>query len=112
MTSRVGLIVVARLMQRLGLAQLVDQQLPAPGSNRSYRQGTIFNIFMLLFHEGGRCLDDVSHLQKEQPLMQLLGCGQLPGARTLGNWLRRIGRSAQGMQGLVNIKKDPGNSAL
>ena len=60
-------------MQRLGLAQLVDQQLPAPGSNRSYRQGTIFNIFMLLFHEGGRCLDDVSHLQKEQPLMQLLG---------------------------------------
>ena len=97
-------------MQRLGLAQLVDQQLPAPGSNRSYRQGTIFNIFMLLFHEGGRCLDDVSHLQKEQPLMQLLGCGH--GARTLGNWLRRIGRSAQGMQELVNIKKDLGNSAL
>ena len=105
MTSRVGLIVVAQLMQRLGLAQLVDQQLPALGSNRSYRQGTIFNILMLLFHEGGRCLDDVSHLQKEQPLMQLLGCGQLPGARTLGNWLRRIGRSAQGMQGLVNINK-------
>ena len=89
-------------MQRLGLAPLVDQQLPAPGSNRSYRQGTIFDIFMLLFHEGGRCLDDVSHLQKEQPLMQLLGCGQLPGARTLGNWLRR---NAQGMQGLVNINK-------
>ena len=105
MTSRVGLIVVAQLMQRLGLAQLVDQQLPALGSNRSYRQGTIFNILMLLFHEGGRCLDDVSHLQKEQPLMQLLGCGQLPGARTLGNWLRRIGRSAQGMQGWVNINK-------
>ena len=40
---------------------------------------------MLLFHEGGRCLDDVSHLQKEQPLMQLLGCwgqdiGQLAAA--------------------------------
>ena len=56
-------------MQRLGLTQLVDQQLPAPGSNRGYRQGTIFNIFMLLFHEGGKCLDDVSHLEKERPLM-------------------------------------------
>ena len=99
------MIVVAQLMQRLGLAQLVDQQLPAPCSNRGYRQGAIFNIFMLLFHEGGRCLDDVSHLQKEQPLMELLGCGQLPGAKTLGNWLRRIGRSAQGMRGLVNINK-------
>ena len=60
---------------------------------------------MLLFHEGGRCLDDVSHLQKEQPLMELLGCGQLPGAKTLGNWLRRIGRSDRGMQGLVNVNK-------
>ena len=60
LTSCVGLIVVAQLMQRLGLTQLVDQQLPAPGSNRGYRQGTIFNIFMLLFHEGDRCLDDVS----------------------------------------------------
>ncbi len=39
LTSRVGLIVVAQLMQRLGLAQLVDQQLPAPGSNRGSRQG-------------------------------------------------------------------------
>ena len=63
-------------MQRLGLAQLVDQQLPAPGSNRGYRQGAIFNIFMLLFHEGGRCLDDVSHLEIQTPLMELLGCGQ------------------------------------
>ena len=99
------MIVVAQLMQRLGLAPLVDQQLPAPCSNRGYRQGAIFNIFMLLFHEGGRCLDDVSHLQKEQPLMELLGCGQLPGAKTLGNWLRRIGRSDRGMQGLVNVNK-------
>ena len=105
LTSRVELIVVAQLMQRLGLAQLVDRQLAAPGSNRGYRQGAIFNIFMLLFHEGGRCLDDVSHLKKEKPLMELLGCGQLPGAKTLGNWLRRVGRSAHGMQGLVNINK-------
>ena len=105
LTSRVDLIVVAQLMQRLGLEQLADRQLPVASSNRGYRQGAMFNIFMLLFHEGGRCLDDVSHLQKEQPLMQLLGCGQLPGARTLGNGLRRIGRSAQGMQGLVNINK-------
>ena len=79
--------------------------MPTPGSNRGYRQGTIFNIFMLLFHEGGKCLDNVSHLQKEKPLMQLLGCGQLPGAKTLGNWLRRVGRSAQGLQELVNINK-------
>ena len=39
LTARVGLIVVAQLMHRLGLTQLVDQQLPAPGSNRGYRQG-------------------------------------------------------------------------
>ena len=105
LTSRAGLIVVAQLMQRLGLEQLADRQLPVAGSNRGYRQGAIFNIFMLLFHEGGKCLDDVSHLQKEKLLMKLLGCGKLPGAKTLGNWLRRVGRSCQAMQGLVNINK-------
>ena len=105
LTSRAGLIVVAQLMQRLGLEQLADRQLPVAGSNRGYRQGAMFNIFMLLFHEGGKCLDDVSHLQKEKPLMKLLGCGKLPGAKTLGNWLRRVGRSCQAMQGLVNINK-------
>ena len=55
---------------------------------------------MLLFHEGGRCLDDVSHLQKEKPLIKLLGW---PGGHW--DWLRRVGRSCQAMQGLVNINK-------
>ena len=73
LTSRVGLIVVAQLMQRLELAPLVDQHLPAPGSNRGYRQGTLFNIFMLLFHEGGKCLDDVSHLQKRTAVDGAIG---------------------------------------
>ena len=41
LTSRVGLIIVAQLMQRLGLTQLVDQQLPAPGNNCGYRRGSI-----------------------------------------------------------------------
>ena len=44
--------------------------------------------------------------------MQQLGCGQLPGAKTLGNWLRRVGRSDQGMQGLVNINKKILTTAL
>ena len=83
----------------------INRQLPVPGSNCGYRQGAMFNIFMLLFHEGYRWLDDVSHLQKEKPLMKLLGCGKLPGAKTLGNGLRRVGRSCQAMQGWVNLNK-------
>ena len=37
--------------------------------------------------------------------MELLGWRQLPGAKTLGNWLRRVARSAQAMLGLVNVNK-------
>ena len=84
---------------------MADRQLPVASSNRGYRQGAMVNIFMLLFHEGGRCLDDVSHLQKEKPLMKLLGYWKLPEAKTLGKWLQRVGRSAQAMQGLANINK-------
>ena len=45
LTSRAGLIVVAQLMQRLGLEQLADRQLPVAGSNCGYRQGCDVQYF-------------------------------------------------------------------
>lgn len=88
-TSRAGLLVVAELMQRLGLVELANRLMPLPGSNRGYLPGTLFQTFMLMLHEGARCLDDVRELHHEKPLMKLLGLKRIPSARTLGNVLRR-----------------------
>ena len=60
---------------------------------------------MLLFHEGGKNLDDVSRLQYEQALLSLVGCDKLPSVKTLGNLLRRTGSCEQCPAGLVEVNK-------
>ena len=48
LTFRVGLIVVAQLIQRPGLEQLADRQLPVPGSDREncylLRRSEVFEL--------------------------------------------------------------------
>lgn len=104
-TSRAGLMVPAKLLDRLGLAETVDRLMPEPGSNRGYRNGTVFDTFMLMFHEGAQCLEDVRHLHREQSLMELMGFESLPCAATLGNWLRRVGRHRPSRDALEEVNR-------
>ncbi len=91
-TARAGLTVPAALLERLKLGAIIDQQMPAPGSNRGYRHSTLFHIFMLMLHEGAKHLDDIVHLRKDRSLMKLLGFQSIPCSSTLGNWLRSVGK--------------------
>ena len=50
-------------------------------------------------------MEDVRHPHRELGLMKLLGLEKVPEARTLGNWLCRIGNSRQSMQALAEINK-------
>ena len=50
-TARAGLTVPAALLERLKLGAIIDQQMPAPGSNRGYRHSTLFHIFMRVMAE-------------------------------------------------------------
>ena len=65
-TFRAGLMAPAMLLERLGPGKIVD------------RHGTIFETFMLMFHEGAQCLEDERHLRKERPPVELTGPGSLP----------------------------------
>jgi len=84
-TSRAGLMVPAVFLERLGLGEMVDGRMPGPGSNRGYRHGTIFETFMLMFHEGAECLEDVRHRHGEHALTGLMGFRSLPCAATPDN---------------------------
>ncbi len=70
--SRAGLAVAAELLGRLGLERAADDRIASPGSNRGYRSGEVLSAFMLMLHEGGRCMDDVSHLHRERRLLEAL----------------------------------------
>ena len=56
---------------------------------------------MLMMHEGSRHLSAVAQLREERPLMQLLGCEQLPGDDALSRWLRCHGASRRTLHALT-----------
>lgn len=104
-TSRAGLMAPATLLERLGLGKIIDRMMPAPGSNRGYRHSIVFETFLLMFHEGAQCLEDVRHLRKERGLVGLMGFRSLPCAATLGNWLRRVGRHKPSRDALQEVNR-------
>jgi len=72
-TSRAGLMVPAVPLERLGLGETIDERMPAPGSNRGYRHGMIFDTFMPASREGAECPEDVRHRHGEHALNGLMG---------------------------------------
>ena len=105
LTGRGGLICVAELMRQIGFSGWVERYFPKPGSNRGYRPAEVVTLWMLMLHEGARCLDDVRHLREDKALRKLLGLRRLPSADMLGDWLRRLGKDEAGIKGLAKINR-------
>ena len=105
LTGRGGLVCVAELMRRIGFSSWVERYFPRPGSNRGYQPAEVVTLWMLMLHEGARCLEDVRHIRRDQALRKLLGLRRLPGADMLGDWLRRLGKDEVGIQALVEVNR-------
>ena len=105
LTGRGGLVCVAELMRQIGFSSWVERYFPRPGSNRGYQPAEIVTLWMLMLHEGARCLEDVRHLRRDRALRKLLGLRRLPSADMLGDWLRRLGQDAVGINALVEVNR-------
>lgn len=105
LTGRGGLVCVAELMRQIGFSSWVEHYFPGPGSNRGYQPAEVVTLWMLMLHEGARCLEDVRHIREDKALRKLLGLRRLPSADMLGDWLRRLGKDAVGIQALVEINR-------
>jgi hypothetical protein len=68
----------------LGLRQLVERYLPGPGSNRGYAPSVFVDALVLMLQGGGRYLEDLRELEREQALMKLFGREQIPDPDTRG----------------------------
>ena len=91
---------------------LANRYFPAPGSNRGFPPATYIRAFVLRWLEGGRCLEDIRHLQAEAARLSMLGMKRLPSADALGNWLRRMGESKAGLRGLEALNRQLLKAAL
>ena len=105
LTGRGGLICVAELMRQIGFSAWVEREFPKPGSNRGYPPAEVVTLWMLMLHEGARCLEDVRHIREDKALRKLLGLRRLPSADMLGDWLRRLGKDEVGIKALVEINR-------
>lgn len=101
LTAHGGLALMAEFNHGIGLRELVDQYLPAPGSNRGFNPSVIVDSLVLMLQGGGKSLEDLRELRNEGGLMKLLGRDEIPEADTVGDWLRRMGDPKGGQIGLT-----------
>src|SRR3989338_2141552 len=89
LTAHGGLALMAEFNHGLGLRGLVERYLPRPGSNRGYSPSVFVDSLVMMLEGGGRSLEDLRELSREEALMTLVGRNQIPDADTAGDWLRR-----------------------
>jgi len=105
LVARGGLVVPYEMAKALRLPEVIDRELPAPGSGRGYRSSQFVMPMLLMFHGGGKKLEDIREIKGEASLRELLDMKQLPAACTIGDWLRRMGQDGRGLEGLGRVTR-------
>ena len=103
LTAHGGLALMAEFNHGIGLRELTDRLLPAPGSNRGYDPSVMVDSLVLMLQGGGRSLEDLRELKHEEGLMKLIDRDEIPEPDTAGDWLRRMGGPSSGQMGLTGL---------
>jgi hypothetical protein len=103
LTPHAGLALVGEWLGAVGLAGLIDRELPKPGSAAGYKPSSFVEPLVLMLHGGGRTLEDLRGLRHDTGLLRVLGKGDIPSSDAAGDWLRRTGNC--GMEGLHKVNR-------
>lgn len=105
LVARGGLVLPYEMAKALKLPAVIDRELPGPGSGHGYRPSKFVIPLVLMLHGGGKKLEDIREIKGEVSLRELLEIKDMPASSTVGDWLRRVGRDAQGLPGLARVEK-------
>ena len=103
LTAHGGLALMGEFNHGIGLRELTDQYLPAPGSNRGFNPSVMVDSLVLMLQGGGRSLEDLRELKNEEGLMKLIDREEIPEPDTAGDWLRKMGDPRTGQRGLTGL---------
>ena len=103
LTAHGGLALMAEFNHGIGLRELTDQYLPAPGSNRGFNPSVMMDVLVLMLQGGGQSLEDLRELKNEEGLLKLMGRAEIPEPDTAGDWLRRMGDPKGGQMGFMGV---------
>lgn len=96
-----GIGVIHNLVQRLGLARAIDDELELLKQHRPYTESDhILNIVYNIL-AGGRTLDDLELLRNDDNYLEALGTRAIPDPTTAGDFCRRF--DAEDVHLLMNI---------
>jgi hypothetical protein len=101
--ARGGLVLPSEMAKALKLPQVIDHEMPAAGSGHSYRPSEFVIPLIMMFHGGGKTLEDLRELKGEVSLRKLMDIDKMPAACTVGDWLRRTGNERGGLVGLGRV---------
>ncbi len=102
-TAQGGLALFGEYLRAMRVAALIDHELPAPGSAAGYAPSVHSLPLILMLAGGGRTLEDLGVLRKDNGLRALLQLTEMPSSDATGDWLRRLGR--QGSGGLAGLQR-------
>ena len=102
LTAHAGLALFGEYLTAMGLASLIDQELPAPGSAMGYKPSAFVAPLLLTLHGGGRTLEDTRMIRNDTGLLTILRVAA-PSSDAMGDWLRRMG--AKGLDGLGCVNR-------
>jgi len=88
-TSHAGLALLGEFAVALGLPQMLEEQLPKPGSGVGYRASEHVLPLLLMLNGGGRSLEDLREIRADHGLRELLSMERIPSSDATGDWLRR-----------------------
>ncbi|MBI4329796.1 MAG: IS1380 family transposase [Chloroflexi bacterium] len=101
--ARGGLVLPYEMAKALKLPQIIDRELPSAGSGHSYASSQFTMPLILMFHGGGKKLEDLRELKGEISLRKLIDMEEMPASCTVGDWLRRMGSDGRGLSGLGKV---------
>ena len=105
LTAHGGLALMGEFNHGIGLRELTDELLPAPGSNRGFNPSVMVDRLVLMLQGGGRSLEELRELRNEGGLMKLIDREEIPEPDTAGDWLRKMGDPRTGQMGLTGLDK-------
>ena len=99
-TPNAGLGLFGEFLYSQGISALLDAKIKGFKSNHSYKPSEFVVPLFLMLHGGGRYLEDIREIARDEALLTLLGIEAVPSSSAIGDWLRFIGDVKNGLSGL------------
>ena len=103
--ARAGLVLPYEMARAVKLPQVIDRELPPPGSGHAYKPSQFIMPLIIMLHGGGKKLEDLREIKGEVSLRELLEMKELPASCTVGDWLRRMGEDGRGLSALGKVSQ-------